>query len=233
MVGLQALQRRVERAADEVAGAVLLIVVVEHGAPLRGEHDLVAPALQQLAEDRLAAAAVAVDVGRVEEGHPRLERRVHDRLRRVGVDPAPEVVAAEPDDGDLERPECARPHPSTLLTHASPPSGEPTTAAPARRRDHWGQTPEHVRKGLSLRDVPAPIQDRRATSTRRRGSEPGARGQAVRWTQARCPFDAMPRGQTPDMSASSQRPGTVPGTWLAGRVRAARSRRARAASCRG
>ena len=70
-------------------------------AELRGEHDAVATPLERLAEQVLAAAAVAVDVRGVEERDAHLERGVHDRARALLVDARAEVVAAEPDDGDV------------------------------------------------------------------------------------------------------------------------------------
>ena len=213
VVGLQALQRCVESAADEVAGAVLLVVGVEHGAPLRREHDLVAPPLQHLAEDRLAAAAVAVDVGRVEEAHPHLERRVDDRPRRVGIDPTPEVVAAEPDDGDLERPECARPHPSTLLTHAQ---------RAVRRTD------DRVREAATPGSDPTTCPRSQPETSRTNAGADGDLHPRTRVRPGHAP-GSDPRTRLP--RAMSQ--GQSPGLGLAGRVRTARSRRARAASCRG
>ena len=53
---------------------------------LRGEHDLVAAAGEQFAEDRLAAAAVAVDVSGVEQRHAGVDRRIDDGPGRLGVD---------------------------------------------------------------------------------------------------------------------------------------------------
>ena len=81
--------------------AVRRRVVGHRVAELRGEHDPVAPPLERLAEQVLAAAAVAVDVRGVEERDPRVERGVHDRARALLVDARAEVVAAEPDDGDV------------------------------------------------------------------------------------------------------------------------------------
>ena len=65
-------------------------------------HRLVAAAGQRPAEELFALRA-AVDVGRVEEGDAGIERRVDHARRRGLVDPHAEVVAAEADDGDLER----------------------------------------------------------------------------------------------------------------------------------
>jgi hypothetical protein len=80
-------------------------------AELRREHDPFAPTAQQLAEEALARAAVAVDrraravsvdVGRVEERDAGVQRRVDDRARALEVEPSAEVVAAEPDARDDE-----------------------------------------------------------------------------------------------------------------------------------
>ena len=99
-IGPEPVERRPDRAAHVVGRAVraLAHVVTE----LRRQHDTVASALQQLAEEALAAAAVAVDVGRVEERDARVEGRVDDLARPLEVDPAAEVVAPEADSGDDE-----------------------------------------------------------------------------------------------------------------------------------
>ena len=116
-VGLQAAERRLDRLADVRAGAARRLAVAEVVAELRREHDLVAAAAERAADDLLAAAAVAVDVGRVEEGDAGVERRVDHRARGGLVDPAAEVVAAEPDDGHLEvgAAQAAGAHPGTLV----------------------------------------------------------------------------------------------------------------------
>ena len=62
----------------------------------------VAPPLEHLAEEALAVALVAVDVGRVEEVDARFERGVDHAPGPREVDPAAEIVAAQPDDGDLD-----------------------------------------------------------------------------------------------------------------------------------
>ena len=78
-------------------------------AELRRKRDVIAPATQRAPEERLAEA-VAIDVRGVEERHLGVQRGVDDGTRRVLVDAAPEVVAAEADHRDLERPERALPH---------------------------------------------------------------------------------------------------------------------------
>ena len=116
-VGLQPPERRLDRLADVRARAAGRLAVAEVVAELRRQHDLVAAAGERAADDLLAAAAVAVDVGGVEERDARLERGVDHRPRRGLVDPAAEVVAAEPDDGHLEvgAAQAARAHPGTLV----------------------------------------------------------------------------------------------------------------------
>ena len=109
-VGLQPPERRLDRRADVLARAAALGAVAHSAAELRREHDLVAAPCSTLPMMRLAAAAVAVDVGGVEERDPGLERGVDDGARRRLVDAAAEVVATEADDGDLERAERARAH---------------------------------------------------------------------------------------------------------------------------
>lgn len=76
MVGPEALERGSERAPHVLGRPVgaLAHVVAELGR----ENDAVSPSLQQLAEELLAAAAVAIDVRRVEEGDAGFERGVYD-----------------------------------------------------------------------------------------------------------------------------------------------------------
>ena len=176
VVGLQAPERRVERAADEAARAVLLVVGIEHRRPTswRARPGRAGPAAPRRGSSRCRRGCRRRRPCRRRSPPPRAPRR-RPLFVAVGIDPAPEVVAAEPDDGDLERPECARPHASTLLTHARPASDEPTTTA---------------------------------ATPRTAGSDPRTR-----------PLE--------------RRPGDSPRDMAAGRVRTARWRRARAASCRG
>jgi hypothetical protein len=68
---------------------------------LGGQHHPVAAAVEALADEALALA-VPVDVGGVEEGDSRVERRVDDALGRGAVQAAPEVVGAEADAGNLD-----------------------------------------------------------------------------------------------------------------------------------
>ena len=85
------------RVADVAAGV----------AELRGERDLVAPAPQRLAHERLGEPGIpAVHVGGVEEGHAGIDRGVEHGARALeglGLRAlAAEVVAAEADGGDEE-----------------------------------------------------------------------------------------------------------------------------------
>jgi len=67
-------------------------------AELRREDDLVAPPGEYLAKQFLRASPVAVRVGRVQQRHTGLERRVHHFPGRVQAEPAAEVVAAKAGD---------------------------------------------------------------------------------------------------------------------------------------
>ena len=75
-------------------------------AELGGDHHLVAALAQRPAQELLALGA-AVDVGGVEEGDAGVEGGVRPRRRGVLVDPAAEVVAAQPDHRHLERTDVA------------------------------------------------------------------------------------------------------------------------------
>ena len=66
-----------------------------------GNHRLFAASFERCAEHLLTLSA-AVDVSRVEECDPLLERRVHDARRARCVQAAPEVVATNADDRRLE-----------------------------------------------------------------------------------------------------------------------------------
>src|SRR5207237_7359499 len=87
--------------ADAITRPASPGAVAHVAAELRREHDTSAAAVERRAEERLAAALVPVDVGRVEERHAGVERSVDDGTRSVLVDPHAEVVAAEADDRDL------------------------------------------------------------------------------------------------------------------------------------
>ena len=76
---------------------------------LRRKHGFLPPAAEGLAEEGLALAA-AVALGRVEEVHAGIESGVDHGTRPRLVHAPSEVVAAEADDGNLERAERPRPH---------------------------------------------------------------------------------------------------------------------------
>ena len=95
---------------DPAAGAAGTVGVLTHRAvDLGGEHDVVAAALQRLADDLLRLAA-RVDVGGVDEVDPRIERAVDhpDALVLVGVaglaeHHGPQAVRADLDTSPTER----------------------------------------------------------------------------------------------------------------------------------
>ena len=94
-----------ERGVDglpDAAGMSAGDALVVGGVPeLGGDDDVVAPSAECGAEVRLGGPA-AVDVGGVEEVDAGVEGCVHDGGRVALVEPAAEVVAAEPDRGDVE-----------------------------------------------------------------------------------------------------------------------------------
>ena len=92
VVGAQALERAFDRRTNGGGRAVARLAAP---AELRGEHDLVAPTVEDLAEEALAVAPVPVHLGGVEERDPDVQRGVDHGARGVEVDPAAEVVAAE------------------------------------------------------------------------------------------------------------------------------------------
>ncbi len=93
-------------------------------AELGGDHDVAAPRAESRAEQRLGGA-VGVDVGRVEVRDAGREGGFDDARRPGGVEPPPEVVAAQARRRDLERAD------PTLLRHGPPSPGD----APPRRDD--------------------------------------------------------------------------------------------------
>ena len=104
-VGAKPPQRRLD-APGGCSRATRAGPAVAHVHPELGrEHDLVAPALEHLAEELLAPpVGVSVGVRGVEERDPLLERGVHDRARAFEVDPPAEVVAAEADRSETSGP---------------------------------------------------------------------------------------------------------------------------------
>jgi hypothetical protein len=71
---------------------------------LRRDDEPLVPALLEEAPDERLAAAVAIDVGCVQEGHARVDGGVQDGQRVALVDLPPvgtELPAPQPDDADL------------------------------------------------------------------------------------------------------------------------------------
>src|SRR5206468_1018323 len=95
----QAVERRAQRPSRVLARAVEPVAHVV--AELRRQNDAVTAALEHLTEEALAVPAIAVDVGRVEEGDARVEGGIDDLTRPLQVEAAAEVVAAEADLRDL------------------------------------------------------------------------------------------------------------------------------------
>jgi hypothetical protein len=118
-VGAQVAARAVGPGAKGVE-RVGLGTLLDAAAHLRGDRDLEVRAACEVGADELLAAAVAVDVRGVEEGHTGLRGGVEDRVG-VGLrDVAPvraELPGAEADDRDgaVERGECARSHGMRLV----------------------------------------------------------------------------------------------------------------------
>src|SRR5207248_773390 len=103
-VGLQTLERGLDLAEDPAAAVAGLVGVVAHRAvELRRKDDVVALALDRLADD-LLGFATAVDVRRVDEVDPGLERCVDDPVRFlvVAVAPLAEHHGAEAERRDLD-----------------------------------------------------------------------------------------------------------------------------------
>ena len=121
VVGLQPVEAVANRAAD-VRGRGAGLVRRHIHPELRREHDPVAPTREDAAEERLRRRR-AVDVGRVEEVHFRIERGVDDPTGTRLVHATAEVVASEPDDADLERADLPRfhgPDASRVRRYAAP-----------------------------------------------------------------------------------------------------------------
>jgi hypothetical protein len=103
-VRAQAAQRVLDRPDDPPPrGAALVGIVAHRHEELRREHDVVAAALECLADDLLGLTG-GVDVGGVDEVDPRIEGAVDDadRVVVVGVAPGAEHHRAEAELGDLD-----------------------------------------------------------------------------------------------------------------------------------
>ena len=66
------------------------------------QHDVVAARPENAAQRLLRTAAVAVAIGGVDHVDAEVEGLVHDGARRSEIDAAAEIIAAQPDDGDME-----------------------------------------------------------------------------------------------------------------------------------
>ena len=96
-VGTQAPQRVLDLGDDPAARTAAVVrVLVHRHTELRGQHDIVATALERLADDLLRLAG-GVDVGGVDEVDPGVQRAVDDadRVVVVGVAPGAEHHRAE------------------------------------------------------------------------------------------------------------------------------------------
>jgi hypothetical protein len=103
-VGVEPPQRVLDRPHDPPARAAAPVRVVAHRHEELGrQDDVVAPALERLADDLLRLAG-RVDVGGVHEGDPGVEREVDDadRVVVVGVAPRAEHHRAEAKLRDLD-----------------------------------------------------------------------------------------------------------------------------------
>jgi hypothetical protein len=106
IVRLEPLKAPLESSPDLPAGASPFS---GRPAELRREHNAVASPAKGLSKVRLALSSAVALCG-IEERDAGLERCVDDRARPRLVDTAAEVVAAEANDGDLERAERPRSH---------------------------------------------------------------------------------------------------------------------------
>src|SRR6478609_8164409 len=175
VVGLQALQRAVDRLHDVLAGQARVVLAARTGGPVDLGEDLqrLPPlALERVAEDRLGLG-VGVDVGGVERGDAAVERGPHALHRRLVLDlrAVGEPVAVG-DLGDLESAvaEVSEFHVSTVCRAQG--RCEPGPSAPARsvlgrplgRPRAWADTPCGGRRAAGA-----------AVNTRLRASCPVAR----------------------------------------------------------
>ena len=103
VVAAEALERRVDRPPHVLARAAGSVPVrsLHVHAELRRDDEVVRAAGEGLPDDALAGAR-SVDVGGVEERDAGIDRSGENLERRVTVDPAAEVVAAEADPRDGE-----------------------------------------------------------------------------------------------------------------------------------
>ena len=103
-VGAQPLQARLDRMHDVTPRRTAQLArIVHRQAELGCEHDLLALVTENASERLFRTAFVAVAVRGVDQVDAEVDRLVHDALRRRKIDTAAEIVAAEPDDGHVER----------------------------------------------------------------------------------------------------------------------------------
>jgi hypothetical protein len=95
--------KRVLGSLDDVAaGAAWALPVAHVHAEFGRQRDLVATALENLAEQLLAGSRTAIDIGGVEERHAFGEGGVDDGSGAVEVKTTAKVVAPQTDDRDVE-----------------------------------------------------------------------------------------------------------------------------------
>ena len=94
-VSAEAFERVLDRLHDVAARGADLHARIVHGhAELAGEHDVLAPRAERLAEEPLRSAAPAIHIGRVEQRDAGVERG-RDHIGRLGgVEAHAEIVAA-------------------------------------------------------------------------------------------------------------------------------------------
>jgi hypothetical protein len=126
VVGLQAAQRVLDLGHDPTPRDPALVGVVAHRAPeLGGQHDVVAAALERLADDLLRLAG-RVDVGGVDEVDAGVQRGVDDAdgVVVVGVAPGAEHHRAQAELADRD----AR-APQESIVHESHGTADPSPQA--------------------------------------------------------------------------------------------------------
>jgi len=103
-VGLEPPERCLDGDTDVAAGAarspIRAVLAVHVAAELGREHDLLAAALERVADEGFAVPAAAVDVGGVDQRDPGIDRRLDDLACLRPVAAGAEVVRPEPDDRD-------------------------------------------------------------------------------------------------------------------------------------
>jgi hypothetical protein len=97
------------RSPSDVFRAGALAFRIDAHAELRRDHHAVAASRQRMSKIDFAVRRT-VDVGRVEEGDAGINGGMDDAHRLGFVDAHAEVIAAEADERDLERPDTARLH---------------------------------------------------------------------------------------------------------------------------